>query len=61
MVGTRRRGRRMVMIPVIAVPVLVTVVLDSRTNGRPGSQGAHANGGSASGGYCRIPVAVRRA
>ena len=51
MVGTRGRGRRMVMIPVIAVPVLVTVVLDGRTNGRPGSPDAQANGGSASESY----------
>lgn len=60
-VGTRRRGRRVMMVPVITVPVLITVMLDGRPNGSSGSQSAHANGGSAPGRHCRVSIAVRRA
>lgn len=47
--------------PVIAVPVLVAVMLNSRPNGSSGSQRTHTDSGSASRRYGTVPVAVRRA
>jgi len=37
--------------PVIAVPVLVTVMLDSRPNSSAGSQRPHTDGGGSTGRY----------
>ena len=47
--------------PVIAVPVLVAVMLDSRPNSGTGSQRPHTDGGGSAGRYGTVPVAVRRA
>ena len=47
--------------PVIAVPVLVAVMLDSRPNGGAGGQRAHTDGGGSAGRYGTVPIAVRRA
>ena len=46
--------------PVIAVPVLVAVMLDSCSNGGTGSQRPHTDSGGSAGRYGAVPVAVRR-
>ena len=47
--------------PVIAVPVLVAVMLDSRRACFAFIQRPHSDGGGAAGRYGTVPVAVRRA
>ena len=42
--------------PVIAVPVLVAVMLDSRPNSSAGSQRPHTDGGGSTGRYGTVPV-----
>ena len=49
------------MMPVIAIPVLVTVMLYRGTDGGSGGQRAHSYGGSASGRHGAVSVTVRRA
>ena len=49
------------MMPVIAIPVLVAVMLDRRADGSPGGQLTHADGGGPARRHGAVSVTVRRA
>jgi len=59
--GAWRRRRGIVAAPVIAVPVLVAVMLDSRANGGAGGQRTYADSGRSARRYRAVAIAVRRA